>query len=107
MVADLIGPYADKDLARMTGVCPRTFKNLRQKQNSPSAATLIALMCVLPEASDAVMKITGRDPARIRANLNDVHEHVQNLKLLCGDYDFNSSRISSVARRGAGKPPGR
>jgi hypothetical protein len=60
--ADAIRAYTDKQLARMAGACPRTFRNHRQGLNAPSAVVLINLMRESDEVFNAVLEMAGRDP---------------------------------------------
>lgn len=61
--AEAIRHYSDKQLARMAGACPRTFKNHRQGLNAPSAVVLINLMRESDEVFNVVLEMAGRDPA--------------------------------------------
>lgn len=89
--SEAICRYTDKQLARMTGGCPRAFRNHRQALNAPSAATLINLMRESDEVFHAVLDMAQRAPVPA----SDMHERVtQVLEILGGQNEVSSYRVS-------------
>lgn len=82
--------YSDKDLARLTGAVPRTIQNIRQCQNSPSAATLINLMRAIPEVNETVLQLANRSPASSEAIIK------QAIDILGGNHEIYPNRVSPI-----------
>lgn len=92
-ISNALRGYSDKELARLTGSVPRTIQNIRQRQNAPSAATLINLMRAIPEVNETVQHLAGRSPASSEAIIK------QAMNVLGGlSNEINTNRVSSMVK---------